>query len=248
MDSARIVDNLAAWLREEAEAAGASGIVFGLSGGLDSAVVAALVKRAFPDTHLALILPIHTAQSDRDHARQVVEKFGLNARVIELDPVYESLARVLGADPTAEDKPDLSLANLKSRLRMMALYYHANRFRYLVAGTGNRSELSIGFFTKFGDGGADVMPLGHFVKSEVVELANHVGVPQAVIDKPPSADNWRGHTDEMELGFTYEQLEQYVVGALEDESVRERIQSLRRSSSHKLRTPKLPPPVSAMAP
>ena len=77
----------------------------------------------------------------------MVETFGLNARVIELDPVYESLARVLGADPSAEDKPDLALANLKSRLRMMALYYHANRFRYLVAGTGNRSELSIGFLS-----------------------------------------------------------------------------------------------------
>ena len=92
------------------------------------------------------------------------------------------------------------------------------------------------------------MPLGHFVKSEVVELADHLGVPRAVIDKPPSADNWLGHTDEVELGFSYEQLEQFVLGALEDNGVRERIQSLRRSSSHKLRTPKLPPPVSAMAP
>ncbi|NKB87538.1 MAG: NAD(+) synthase [Acidobacteria bacterium] len=248
MDSARIVENLATWLRDEAENAGARGVVFGLSGGVDSAVVAALVKRAFPDTHLALTLPIHTAQSDSEHSRLVVDAFGLQARAIDLDAPYEALARVLGADPSVEDKPDLALANLKARLRMMALYYHANRFRYIVAGTGNRSELSIGFFTKFGDGGADVMPLGHFVKSEVIELAAHLDVPQAVIDKPPSADNWRGHTDEMELGFTYEQLEQYVLGALEDEAVRDRIQTLRRSSSHKLRTPKLPPPVSAMTP
>ena len=90
------------------------------------------------------------------------------------------------------------------------------------------------------------MPLGHLVKSEVIELARHLNVPQAVIDKPPCADTWHGHTDEAELGFSYEQLEQYVLGSLEDETVHQRITSLRRNSSHKLRTPKLPPPISAM--
>jgi len=199
------------------------------------------------ETHLALILPIHTASADLEDARLVVETVGLNARTIEIDPVYDGLARLLGADPTAEDSPDLALANLKARLRMMTLYYHANRFKYLVAGTGNRSELSIGYFTKFGDGGADLMPLGHLVKSEVVGLARHLEVPDAVVTKPPSADTWRGHTDEVELGFTYEQLEQYVLGSLEDESVHERIKTLRRNSAHKLRTSKLPPPISAMA-
>ena len=118
--------------------------------------------------------------------------------------MYDSLARILGADPAVEEQPDLALANLKARLRMLVLYYHANRLRYLE-------------------------------------------VPQTVIEKPPSADTWPGHTDEGELGFTYEQLEQYVLGSLEDDSVRQRITTLRRNSSHKLRTPKLPPPTSAMA-
>lgn len=247
MEAVRIAENLAGWVKSEVAEAGATGIVFGLSGGVDSAVVAALAKRAFPDTHLALVLPLHTAAVDVDDAQRVVDEFGLNARTIELDPVYDSLARILGADPASEERPDLALANLKARLRMLVLYYHANKFRYLVAGTGNRSQLSIGHFTKFGDGGADLMPLGHLVKSEVVELAGCLGVPQTVIDKPPSADTWRGHTDEEELGFTYEQLEQYVLGSLDDEAVRERIRTLRRNSSHKLRTPKLPPPISVMA-
>lgn len=247
MEDARVADNLAGWIQSEVENAGASGIVFGLSGGVDSAVVAGLAKRAFPETHLALVLPMHTAAADLEDAQQVVDAFSLNARTVELDPVYDALARILGADPSLEQGPDLALANLKARLRMMALYYHANRFRYLVAGTGNRSELSIGYFTKFGDGGADLMPLGHLVKSEVLGLARHMDVPAGVIAKPPSADTWRGHTDEAELGFSYEQLEQFVLGSLEDKSVRDRIQTLRRNSSHKLRTPKLPPPISAMA-
>jgi NAD+ synthase len=247
IEAARVAESLAGWVKSEVTEAGAGGIILGLSGGVDSAVVAALAKRAFPDTHLALILPLHTAAADVDDARRVVDEFGLKAKTIELDPVYDSLARILGADPAVEEQPDLALANLKARLRMLVLYYHANRFRYLVAGTGNRSQLSIGYFTKFGDGGADLMPLGHLVKSEVVELARYLEVPQTVIEKPPSADTWRGHTDEGELGFTYEQLEQYVLGSLEDDSVRQRITTLRRNSSHKLRTPKLPPPTSAMA-
>jgi len=246
METARVTENLAGWVKSEVEEAGARGIVFGLSGDVDSAVVAALAKSAFPENHLALVLPIHTAAADVDDARRVVDEFGLNARTIELDPVYDSLALLLGADPAAEERPDLALANLEARLRMLVLYYHANRFRYLVAGAGNRSQLSIGYFTKFGDGGADLMPLGHLVKSEVVELAGCLDVPQAVIDKPPYADALRGHADAVELGFTYEQLEQYVLGSLEDETVRERIRTLRRNSSHKLRTPRLPPPTSAM--
>jgi len=247
MEAARVAENLAGWVKSEVEEAGARGIVFGLSGGVDSAVVAALVKSAFPENHLALLLPLHTAAADLEDAGRVVDEFGLNARTIELDPVYDSLAVILGADPAAEERPDLALANLKARMRMLVLYYHANRSRYLVAGTGNRSQLSIGHFTKFGDGGADLMPLGHLVKSEVVEVAGCLGVPQTVIDKPPSADTWRGHTDEAELGFTYEQLEQFVLGSLEDAEVNEHIRTLRRNSSHKLRTPKLPPPTSAMA-
>lgn len=246
MDPGRLADQLVAWLHSEVEASAARGLTFGLSGGIDSAVVGELVRRAVPAAHLALVLPIHTSDADRRDALEVGRTFGLSVETIELDEVYESLARLLGGDPDSEERPDLALANMKARLRMVALYYRANRERYLVAGTGNRSELSIGYFTKFGDGAVDLMPLGHLVKSEVVELARHLGVPQTVIDKPPSADTWRGQTDERELGFTYEQLEEYVLGSLRDEAVRRRIASLRRGSAHKLRTPKLPPPPSAM--
>ncbi len=246
MNTEQVAGQLVAWLRTEAESASARGIVFGLSGGVDSAVVAQLARRAFPETHLALILPVHSDQQDIDHALLVVNEFRLNSKLMELDTVYESFARLLGVDPDPDETPDLPLANLKARLWMTALYYHANKFRYLVAGTGNRSEMSLGYFTKYGDGGVDLLPLGHLVKSEVVALAEHLEVPTEIVVKPPSAEIWRGQTDEKELGFTYEQLEEYVLGSLDDEGLRERVESRRRSNAHKLRPPRLPPPPSAM--
>ena len=246
MNAEQVADHLVAWLQAEAESAGARGVVFGLSGGVDSAVVAQLGRRAFPETHLALILPAHSDQQDIDHALLVVNEFRLNSKLIELDSVYERFARLLGANPGPDEPPDLPLANLKARLWMSALYYHANKFRYLVAGTGNRSEMSLGYFTKYGDGGVDLLPLGHLVKSEVLALAQQLQVPEEIIDKPPSAGIWRGQTDEKELGFSYEQLEEYVLGGLDDQDLRQRVESRRRSNAHKLRPPRLPPPPSAM--
>ncbi|HJO03225.1 MAG TPA: NAD(+) synthase [Acidobacteriota bacterium] len=246
MNTEQFAGQLVAWLRSEAESAGARGVVFGLSGGVDSAVLAKLARRAFPETHLALILPAHSDRQDIDHARLVVTEFRLNSKLIELDTVYESFAGLLGADPGPDKPPDLPLANLKARLWMTALYYHANKFRYLVAGTGNRSEMSLGYFTKYGDGGVDLLPLGHLVKSEVVALADCLEVPREIIEKPPSAGIWAGQTDEKELGFTYEQLEEYVLGGLEDQELRQQVETRRRANAHKLRPPRLPPPPSAM--
>lgn len=246
MNAEQLAGQLVVWLQTEAEAAGARGVVFGLSGGVDSAVLAQLARRAFPETHLALILPVQSDDGDIDHARLVVNEFRLNSKLRELDSVYEPFARLLGADPRPDGPPDPPLANLKARLWMTALYYHANKFRYLVAGAGNRSEMSVGHFTKYGDGGVDLLPLGHLAKSEVVVLAEHLKVPRVVIDKPPSAGIWRGQTDEKELGFTYEELEEYAVGGIEDEELRQKMESRRRANSHKLHPPRLPPPPSAM--
>ncbi len=243
MNTEAVVAHLTGWIRQEADAGRARGAVFGLSGGIDSAVVATLARQAFPETHLALIIPIHSAQRDLDDARLVVSEFGLNSKELRLDTVYEQFATTLGAASDDAGKPDLALANLKARLRMAALYYHANKFRYLVVGTGNRSELTLGYFTKYGDGGVDLLPLGHLVKSEVRELAEHLGVPQPVVDKPPAAGLWRGLTDEQELGFSYAQLEHYLLDGAGEPTVREKVDARRRANAHKLRTPKMPPPM-----
>lgn len=246
MKAESLTDQLVHWLRTETEGVGALGLVLGLSGGVDSAVVAALARRAFPEHHLALLMPIQSERQELEDAALVAEAFQLEHRRVDLDGVYEELARVLGASADPDGKPDLPLANLKARLRMLVLYYHANRHRYLVAGTGNRSELTIGYFTKYGDGGVDLLPLGHLVKSEVCALARHLEVPQPIIDKPPAAGIWRGLTDEMELGFSYAQLEDYLVVGRVDPGVKEKVDARRRANAHKLRTPRMPPPPSSL--
>src|SRR4029078_2260036 len=114
------------------------------------------------------------------------------------------------APPPDDPRARLPKANLKPRLRMTTLHFVANSLNYLVAGTGNRAELAIGYFTKYGDGGVDVLPIGHLLKSEVRSFARELGVPQPVIDKAPSAGLWLGQTDEEEMGFTYAEIENYL--------------------------------------
>ena len=137
--------------------------------------------------------------------------------------------------PAPDPKARLPLANLKPRLRMSALYFIANSLNYLVAGTGNRSELTIGYFTKHGDGAADLLPIGRLLKSEVRLLATDLEIPQSIIDKPPSAGLWVGQTDEDEMGFTYSDLERYLVdgpGAVAP-ALAMRIERLIRVTEHK---------------
>jgi NAD+ synthase len=134
------------------------------------------------------------------------------------------------------------LANLKARLRMSTLYFVANSLQYLVAGTGNRSELMVGYFTKHGDGGCDLLPIGMLVKREVTNLARELEIPEAIIEKPPSAGLWAGQTDEQEMGFTYSDLERYEMEGPDAVSpaLAMRIERLIRASEHKRSLPPVP--------
>jgi len=210
---------MAGWLREHVHAAGARGIVVGLSGGIDSAVVARVAQMAVPNGVMTVIMPAHSDPQDAEDARLVADAFGLPVMAVDLsrpfDALLVQLQQALGTWPPERSSGDetaarLALANLKPRLRMTTLYYAANRLNYLVAGTGNRSEISIGYYTKYGDGGVDLLPLGSLVKSEVRALARDLGVPARIIEKPPSAGLWMGQTDEGEMGFTYTELEDYL--------------------------------------
>ena len=240
MNTEQLADSLADWLRSEVDAAGCKGVVFGLSGGIDSATVAVLARRAFRDQHLAVIMPIGSDPRDREDALLIIEKFKVKHREVDLGPVFAASARALGEDPEGA-KQDLPLNNLKPRLRMATLYFFAGRHRYLVVGTGNRTELTLGYFTKYGDGGVDLLPLGHLVKHEVCELAAHLSVPESIIEKPPSAGMWAGQTDEGEIGFSYDDLDRYLVGGQGSEALAARVEDLRHRNAHKLRIPKLPP-------
>lgn len=240
MNAEKVAEGLVTWLRSEVEAAGHRGVVFGLSGGIDSATVAALARRAFDEEHLAVIMPVDSNPQDREDALAVIERFDLKHREVDLTPVFEAFARALGED-TAANRQDLARNNIKPRLRMTTLYFLAGRNRYLVAGTGNRTELTLGYFTKYGDGGVDLLPLGHLVKHEVRELATHLSVPERIITKPPSAGMWEGQTDENELGFSYDDLDRYLVGGEGSEALAARVEGLRQKNAHKLRIPKMPP-------
>ena len=212
-------EQMAAWLRQQVAAAGSRGIVVGLSGGVDSAVVARVSQIAMGDAVLAVILPAYSDPQDERDARFVADHFGLRTITLDLSNTYDALVMaaqraVEGAHPATapadETAHKLSLANIKPRLRMTALYFMANRLNYVVAGTGNRSEIAVGYYTKYGDGGVDLLPLGSLVKSEVRALGREVDVPMRIIEKAPSAGLWLGQTDEGEMGFTYAELERYL--------------------------------------
>lgn len=201
-----LADKISGWIKEQIEGAGARGAVIGLSGGVDSSVVAVLCKRV--TDVLGLIMPIHSDPLDEEYASLLASKFDIQVRRVDLSPVYDALLRVL-PDPTG-----LPVANLKPRLRMATLYFFANKENRLVVGTGNKSEIMMGYFTKYGDGGVDILPLGGLLKRQVRELARELGIPARIIARPPSAGLWAGQTDEGELGITYDDLDQ-ILTALE---------------------------------
>jgi NAD+ synthase len=247
-------ERIAAWMREQLATSGARGFVVGLSGGVDSAVVARLAQLAAPGAVLAAHLPCHSDPQDERDAMLVAKRFSMTTTRVDLSPAYDAL--VAAAQPAQQALPRdvretpladplrgrVPLANIKPRLRMAALYFLANSLSHLVAGTGNRSELAIGYFTKYGDGGCDLLPLGHLVKSQVVALARDLGIPSSVIERAPSAGLWIGQNDEEEMGFSYAELERYLLEGPPGVSpaLAMRIERLVRASDHKRVTPPMP--------
>ncbi len=251
-DPGATVERIVEFIRSQVEGAGANGVVVGMSGGLDSSVVACLCARALGrERVLGLSMPDeNTPEREIEDAREVATKLGIGFKVISIEPIVRSFsATIPDFDPGAK----VAGGNLRARVRMCILYYYANVNGYLVAGTSNRSELRMGYFTKYGDGGADFLPLGSLYKTQVRELARYLGIPQRIIEKPPSAGLWVGQTDEGELGITYEKLDKILMaldrGKREDEIVRElgvepaevrKVLERERLSRHKLRTPPVP--------
>ena len=268
MDCGKIADALGVWIKERVQAAGCRGIVFGLSGGLDSAVVAGLGMRAIPDGCLGVVMPCRSDPEDVEDALACARAFSLPTLVCDLTSLFDRhLALVSGCLSNAAAQPEVAFAapaltavadaaarvaisdpsrsrmaqaNLKPRLRMTVLYYYANILGYLVVGTTNRSELTVGYFTKYGDGGSDIMPLAAMVKWQVRELASYLGVPRYIIEKAPTAGLWSGQTDEGEMGMSYAELDNYILTGEADDAVRQRVDSLSRAAQHKLARPLVP--------
>jgi len=233
---------IANWIKQRTVEAKAKGIVVGLSGGVDSAVVLALSVRALGRGVLGVLMPCETNPGDMDDAKAHAQQLGVETEEVVLDNVYHEFLSVLPANRT-----DLALANLKPRLRMTTLYFCAASRNYLVAGTGNRTEIAVGYYTKYGDGGVDILPIGGLLKREVRALAVELKVPRPIIEKAPSAGLWPGQTDEGEIGMSYDTLDE-IVDALqsgrkpkaEAEQVA-RVQALMRASEHKRSLPPICP-------
>jgi NAD+ synthase len=232
-----LAEDIVMWIRDTVLNAGAKGVVIGLSGGIDSSLVAALAARALPGNVLGAVLPCESAPQDAEDARLVATAFQVETVELDLTAAYRALVAVL------PDAPRLVRANIKPRLRMAALYYLAASRHYLVCGASNRSELAIGYFTKFGDGGVDMMPIGGLLKGEVVALAKQLGVPQRIIDRPPTAGLWPGQTDEGEMGLRYADLDAALVALASNQisgispQVRARVCGLMGNSAHKRALP-----------
>jgi NAD+ synthase len=202
MDYDRLAHEIVQWMKAKLREAQARGFVVGLSGGIDSATTAALCTRTAPGQVLGVWLPCHSVSEDEVFARMAAEALGIPLTTVDLCAAYDALLISL-----PESDVRLASANLKPRLRMTALYYLAQANSYLVAGTGNRPELMVGFFTKWGDGGVDLEPLGELYKHEVRALGKALGVPQPIIDRAPSPGLWPGQTDEGEMGITYAEID-----------------------------------------
>jgi NAD+ synthase len=198
------------FIKQKVEEVGAKGILIGLSGGLDSAVVTKLCADAIgPEKVLVLIMPeTATPQKDIQDALSLASDLNVAYRVIDITDTVAAFSSLLS--PMELDKT--TLGNIKARCRMILLYTHSNLEKSIVMGTSNKSELLCGYFTKFGDGGADFSPIGDLYKSQIKDLAKAIGIPEDLCEKPPSAGLAEGQTDEKELGISYQDLDRILLG------------------------------------
>lgn len=221
-----------AFIKSVLAESGAKGIVFGNSGGKDSALVGILCKAACENT-VGIILPCASKRNyDRDtaDANEVAQKYNIETRSVDLTPVKEAEIEAIKKATTLNDAASLNMA---PRIRMMTLYAIAASESRLVAGTGNRSELYVGYFTKWGDGSCDFNPIADLTVTEIYEFLRYLEAPKAVINKTPSAALFDGQTDETEMGISYAELDSFLFGKDIAKDKKEIIEKLHKSSEHK---------------
>lgn len=238
------VQHIIKWLKEYTYSAGMKGGVVGLSGGLDSSVVAYLMQQSFGENALGVLLPIHNSVEAEDDALSIVKDSKINYIGLELTDTfqkgYHRIEQTLG-DQWNKDSAQLVGANFQARLRMATLYAIAQNNHYLVIGTGNASETFTGYFTKYGDEGVDVNPLKYYRKEQVKEMAKYLGVPERILNKAPSADLWEGQTDEIEMGISYATIDTYLRGENISPEDEETLMRLHKTTEHKRHLPPGPP-------
>ncbi|PLS19530.1 NAD(+) synthase [Bacillus sp. M6-12] len=224
------------WIKEVLVQSGAKGIIFGSSGGKDSAVVGALVKKATPHV-LAVILPCGNIDKDEEHAWVLGKELNIETIKVDIKEPFDVLSQTINQVMTGTPLEGLSLSNIKPRLRMTTLYAIAQQKGYLVAGTGNRSESTMGYFTKWGDGAHDFNPIADLTVTEVRILGDYLGVPHDILYKAPSAGLWVGQTDEEEMGVTYQEIDEYLLTGDTNERAKGIISEHYKKTKHKRQMP-----------
>lgn len=226
------IEIITTWMTSKVKEANKKGVVIGLSGGLDSAVVAILAKIAFDNNILCINMPCWSNPQDKYDAETLSEEFDLPFKVIELDDAYEDIRFKLKNDTDKVTK--VMEGNIKARLRMTTLYLYAQLNDYLVLGTTNKSEYNIGYGTKWGDSACDLLPIADIYKTDLYDIARALEIPEEILTKKPSAGLWKGQTDEDELGFSYEVLDHYLkTEEIEDKEIQKKIDRMIISTEHK---------------
>ena len=207
-------------LKQKVDKTNAKGVIFGLSGGIDSAVIAYLCKNAMKDIALAIIMPDSkiSPESETSDAIKIVDELGLDYKLLDINSIHKEFNMVL-------EPEDRALGNLRARIRMNVLYYYANLKNLVVLGSSDKSEYNIGYFTKFGDGAADLLPIASLYKTQVRKMAEHLGINQNIISKKSSPHLWPNHEAEHEIGADYEQVDVILYCLIEKKmSIEETVQ------------------------
>lgn len=228
------------WIKNYIQNSKTNGVVLGMSSGVDCSVVARLCQNAGINTHLILMPYGNDMKNSKSYsdAMELINKFHFDYHIFDIKPAVDNLqipesSEIL--ENASKTNIELSKANIRPRVRMTYLYQYAQINNLLVIGTSNLSERTVGYFTKWGDGGSDFNPLGMITKKEVYILAKHLEVPKCIINKKPSADLWEGQTDEEELGVKYEQIDEYILnGTSSDEQIDKLIDRKNKIAMHKL--------------
>ncbi|MDO4643199.1 MAG: NAD(+) synthase [Cardiobacteriaceae bacterium] len=248
MTLSHYIDYLVHWLeKQRSEYYKMDGYTLGVSGGIDSAVCAHLLARTGAPIHALMLPAAVSSNNDLHDAEAVLCSAGLSGKTISIAPLYDvAMQQLAPALNTQPERVNVLRGNLMARLRMIVLYTTAQSHRAIVIGTDNAAETYTGYFTKYGDGAADVLPLAALRKEQVYEIGRLLGVPQSVLDKAPSAGLWAGQTDEDEMGVRYSELDAFLRGESISESAQEKIAWWHERSHHKRALPPTPPAPDAL--